>query len=78
MKEKELPNDILMMFETGIDLVLDPPPRPFHFDDLMAEEAIPDDDRVLKILEDTTIRDDRRLAFEQQTKIGWSRLFWAS
>ena len=55
MKEKELPNDILMMFETGIDLVLDPPPRPFHFDDLMEEEAIRDDDRVLKILNDTTI-----------------------
>ena len=50
MTEKEIPNDILMMFETGIDLVLDPPPRPFHFDDLMEAEAIQDDDRVLKIL----------------------------
>ena len=48
MKDRELPNDILMMFETGIDLVLDPPPRPFHFDDLAAAEDVLDDDRVLK------------------------------
>ena len=59
MKEKELPNDILKMLETGIDLVLDPPPRPFHFDDLMAAEAMRDDNRVQKILNDTTIREDR-------------------
>ena len=75
MKEKELPNDILRMFETGIDLALAPPPRPCYHDDLTAAADMFDDVRVLKILNDTTINEARRLAFEQQTKIGWSRLF---
>ena len=75
MKDKELTNDILRMFETGIDLVLTPPPRPCYHDDLTAAAAMFEDERVLKILNDTTINEARRLAFEQQTKIGWSRLF---
>ena len=75
MTDKEIPNDILRMFETGIDLALIPRPRPCYHDDLTAAEAMFDDDRVLQIINDTTINEARRLAFEQQTKIGWSRLF---
>ena len=55
MREKELPNDILLMFETGIDLALFSPPQPYYFDDLAAEVEM----LVLKILHDTTIREDR-------------------
>ena len=47
------------MFETGIDRALVPPPRPYYFDDFAAEADMLENGRVLKILNDATIREDR-------------------
>ena len=74
MREKKIPTDILKMLKTGIGLAL-LPPRPYLFDDLTETTDLLDDDRALAILNDTTITSERREAFAQQTKIGWTSLF---
>ena len=62
------------MLETGIGLAL-LPPRPYLFDDLTETTDLLEDDRALTIINDTTINSERREAFIQQTKIGWTSLF---
>jgi len=71
MREKEIPNDILRMLEVGIGLAL----SVSFDDDFMTSEEMMTDERVTTILNDETIREDRRGAFAQQTKLGWTRIF---
>ena len=74
MRDYEISSDILKMFELGIELALITPVRHTYDDFTTMTETI-DDDRVQNILNDNSIPKDRRMAFEQQTKLGWSRIF---
>ena len=75
MRDNKIPNDIVRMFETGIDIAILTPLR-FSYDGVhMDEDDIMTDDRVTEIITDETIREDRRAAFTQQTRIGWTKIF---
>ena len=71
IRDKEIPNDILRMFEVGIGIALSVP----YDDEFTTTEEVITDKRVTTILHDDTIREDRREAFTQQTKLGWTRIF---
>ena len=75
MRDKELPNDILSMFEAGIDIALVNPIRTVYDDDIIASTDIMADNRVQSIMGNVSIRSDRREAFAQQTRLGWTKLF---
>ena len=75
MRDYEIPNDILKMIETGIDIALTPTARPLHDNENTDTADLLDDERVSQFLNDEGIREDRREAFAQQTKLGWTRLF---
>ena len=59
MRDKEIPNDIVRMFEAGIDIALLTPLRYSYEDVHIDEDDIMTDDRVTTILTDDTIRADR-------------------
>ena len=75
MGDKEIPNDILSMFEVGIDIALFKPLRTVYDDDILASTDIMADIRVTRIMNEVSIREDRREAFAQQTRLGWTKLF---
>ena len=75
MRDYEIPNDVLKMFEAGIDMALFPSARPLFDDDDSDMAELMEDERVTRFLNDEYIREDRREAFAQQTKLGWTRLF---
>ena len=75
MQDKEIPNDIVRMFEAGIDIALLTPLR-YSYDNVhIDEDGIMTDDRVTEILTDEMIREDRQEAFKNQTRIGWTKIF---
>jgi len=74
MQEKKMQNDILELFEAGLDIAFF---MPFQFSDdeeFMAAADIMADEQVTKILICEEIQEDRQEAFLQQTKLGWTQL----
>jgi len=69
-----MPNEILKLFE-GLDIALFTPFQFFYDEEYMAAVDITVDVRVKKILTCEKIKEDRREAFLQQTKLGWTRIF---
>ena len=59
MKEKEIPNDIVRLFEAGIDIAILTPLRCYYDDTYTDDDDIMTDERVTKILTDKTIQADR-------------------
>jgi len=75
MWEKELPNDILELFDAGINIALFMPLQ-FSFDEGYIDAAdIMTDEQVTTILINDKIQLDRREAFVQQMRMGWTRIF---
>ena len=59
MREREIPNDILFMFEAGIDIALLTPHRTLYDDDILASTYIMADTRVMKTMIDDSFKEDR-------------------
>mmetsp|Transcript_764 Transcript_764/g.1238 ORF Transcript_764/g.1238 Transcript_764/m.1238 type:complete len:88 (+) Transcript_764:169-432(+) len=75
MREKEILNDIVRLFEAGIDIAILTPLRCYYDDTYTDDDDIMTDERVTTILTDETIREDRQEAFKQQTRMGWTKIF---
>ena len=75
MREKEILNDIVRFFEAGINIAILTPLRFSYNEAYIDDEDIMTNDRVTAILADETIRADRREAFKQQTRMGWTKIF---
>ena len=75
MREKEISNNILQLFEAGLDIAIFTPLR-LSFDEASMDAAdIMTDNWVTKILTNDTMRADGWEAFLQQTRLGWTRIF---
>ena len=59
MREKEIPNDIVRLFEAGIDIAILTPLQFSYNEAYMDDEDIMTDDQVTEILTDETIQADR-------------------
>jgi len=75
MRDKEILNDIVRLFEAGINIAVLTPLRCSYDDTYTDDDDIMTDARVTKILTDETIREDRQEAFKQQTRMGWTKIF---
>ena len=75
MRQVEMPNDVLKLLEGGIDLVLSGGEifrgESWYDTDNIAKN----DERIKTLLEDTSFREDAKVAFIQQTEMGWEDLF---
>ena len=60
MRDYKMPNDVLKMFEAGIDMALFPSARPLYDDDDTDMAELMEDERVTWFLNDKYIREDRR------------------
>ena len=68
-----MPNDVLPLFETSIKIALSQQPILQYKDSDSPFHDIFDDERA--ILNDESIREDRREAFAQLTRLKWAALF---